>query len=151
MTRQIAFTSWGKGELSPQVRGRIDIQHYYSSAEQLKNMIVRPYGNLVRCAGTFYCGQVKDSSVDVRLIEFIFNSTASYILEMGPCYFRIWDCNGDLLTLTADDVEDWADETEYGHCVRKYSGSDAAGCLHAFGELYFKGCAEGPGRLFQKG
>jgi len=108
MTQQLAFASWGKGELSPQVRGKIDLLHYYSSAESLLGMIVRPYSNLVRCAGTYFCGEVKDSTKDVRLIEFIFSVLESYAIEFGPEYFRIWNNDGTPLTIAIADVDAWS-------------------------------------------
>jgi hypothetical protein len=98
MSQSVDFTSFGKGELSPYVRGRIDTLHYYSSAEKLQNMIVRPYGDVVRRAGTRYVGAVKDGheEKEVRLIEFVFSTSASYIIEMGEYYLRFY--RNDTLT-----------------------------------------------------
>lgn len=113
MTQQLAFTSWGKGELSPQCRGRIDVQHYYSSAERLHNMIVRPYGTAFRRIGTWYVGEVKDSTKDCRLIEFIFSNDQAYIIEMGDKYFRIYNASGTAITTELADINEWADATPY--------------------------------------
>jgi hypothetical protein len=113
MTTTIATTSWGKGELSPQVRGHVDTTHYYSSAKSLNNMIVRPYAIPVRRAGTKYVAEVKDSDEDVRLIEFVFSVDQSYIIEMGKFYFIPRDSDGNRLTLDLDAINTWADATKY--------------------------------------
>lgn len=112
MRQTIPFTSWGKGELSPYVRGRVDTLHYYSSAKSLQNMIVRPYGNPVRRPGTKYVGAVKDSTEDVRLIEFVFNTATSYIIEMGNLYLRFYKDN-ELVTLDLDAIAAWQTATAY--------------------------------------
>jgi len=98
--------------LSPYVRGRVDTLHYYSSAKSLQNMIVRPYGNPVRRPGTKYVGAVKDSTEDVRLIEFVFNTATSYIIEMGNLYLRFYKDN-ELVTLDLDAIAAWQTATAY--------------------------------------
>jgi len=75
-------------------------------------MIVRPYGNPVRRPGTKYVGAVKDSTEDVRLIEFVFNTATSYIIEMGNLYLRFYKDN-ELVTLDLDAIAAWQTATAY--------------------------------------
>ena len=89
MSQSLRFTSWGKGELSPIMRGRVDTEHYYASAEKLTNMIVRPSGAVVKRPGTKYVAGIDDpdSGQVTRLIPFVFSVSESYIIEMGEEYF----------------------------------------------------------------
>lgn len=99
MTVAPAMSNWSKGELSPQLRGRVDTQHYYNSAESLKNCMVRPYGNVINRAGSHYIGEAKgpiegsEGSIaeTIRLLKFVFSVSESYIIEMGQYYFRFYN------------------------------------------------------------
>ena len=112
MTQALAFTSWGKGELSPFMRGRVDLEMYYSSAETLYNMIVRPQAIPVRRTGTVFVAEVQDSSKETRLIEFVFSADQSYIIEMGEYYFLPRDVDGNLLTYDLSTISAWSTSTK---------------------------------------
>lgn len=96
MSQSLRFVSWGKGELSPIMRGRVDTEHYYASAEKLTNMIVRPAGVPVKRAGTRYIQGIDDpdSGKTTRLIPFVFSVDESYAIEVGEEYFRIYNNDG---------------------------------------------------------
>jgi hypothetical protein len=137
MTQALAQNSWGKGEISPWTRGRIDTELYYSSAESLKNMLVRPSAVPVRRAGTKHAGEVRDSTQDVRLIEFVFSVEQSYIIEMGNFYLRMKDSSGQPVIYDLDSAPDWADATVYtsGTVVEQSSSVPA----WVSGNFYFEG------------
>ena len=51
MSNALIFNSWGKGILSDHISGRVDTDHYYSSAKNLTNMLVKTYGDICNRAG----------------------------------------------------------------------------------------------------
>ena len=90
--------SFAAGELSPELRRRIDLQRYSIGAEVIQNMIVLPRGGVQSRPGTQYLGVVKTASALTRLCEFIFSTTQAYILEFGNLYMRVWKDDGQVLT-----------------------------------------------------
>ncbi len=92
------FTS---GELSSKLKGRVDISRYANGAAKLENFLILNAGGATRTPGTKFVGEVKDSSLATRLVEFVFSTTQTYIIEMGNLYFRFYSNNG---RITEDDV-----------------------------------------------
>ena len=90
-------TSLSGGEISPAVAARVDISKYKSSVAQATNMLVRVHGGMSNRTGFKYVAQVKDSSKDVRLIPFAFNTEQTYILEFGDYYVRVIKDGGQVL------------------------------------------------------
>lgn len=86
-TIQTNFTS---GEISPKLYGRVDVNKYFNGARKLRNMLVFPQGGAVRRPGTLYLGEVKDSTKQTLLHEFIYSSGDSSILEFSHLKLRIW-------------------------------------------------------------
>lgn len=84
------FSNLSKGELSPRVRGRTDLQHYYNGSELFENLINLKQGGARYAEGSKYVAEVKDSSKKVRLIPFEFSATQSYIIEVGNLYMRFY-------------------------------------------------------------
>ena len=84
-----ALTDFTAGELSPRLDGRVDLQKYFSGAKILSNMVVHPHGGASRRPGTIFVSEVKSSAQAARLIPFEFNVEQTYILQLGPSYFRI--------------------------------------------------------------
>ena len=58
-TIQTNFTS---GEVSPVLKGRVDIERYFNSAEEIQNFIVRPQGGLTRRSGTKFINEAKNAA-----------------------------------------------------------------------------------------
>jgi hypothetical protein len=84
------------GEISPQLYGRTDLSKYFSAVQTMENFIPRPYGGAELASGTEYIAEVKDSTARVRLIPFIFNTSTSYIIEMGNLYMRFYRAGAQL-------------------------------------------------------
>jgi hypothetical protein len=82
-------TNFTAGEISPTLRGRVDITRYQNGAQTLKNFIVKPQGGLFARPGSVFMREVKDSSKKTRLIEFEFSEVINYLLEFGNGYVRI--------------------------------------------------------------
>ena len=84
--QQISFT---RGEITPLIGGaRTDIEQYAIGLKTLKNGFVHQEGCVSNRAGLEYVGEVKDSTKDVRLIPFTFNSSQTYVIEFGEFYCR---------------------------------------------------------------
>ncbi|MCM2575148.1 hypothetical protein NAT65_28990 [Achromobacter xylosoxidans] len=82
-------TNFTAGEISPKVRGRVDVARYQNGAEMLENMVVDVYGGAFRAPGTEYVAPVADHAVAGRLIQFAFNRSTAYHLEFGNLRMRV--------------------------------------------------------------
>lgn len=82
-------TNFTAGEISPKVRGRVDVARYQNGAEALENMVVDVYGGAFRAPGTEYVAPVADHAVTGRLIQFAYNRSTAYHLEFGNLRMRV--------------------------------------------------------------
>jgi hypothetical protein len=85
----IAQRSFAGGELAPALFARTDLAKYLTGLRKCRNMTVQRHGGVTNDAGTELIVEVKDSTKKARLIEFIFNSSQTYILEFGDLYMRV--------------------------------------------------------------
>lgn len=85
-----ALTSFNGGELSPWLRGRIDVAKYQQGLERCFNMVARVQGPAVRRQGSQYTARCGTSG-DVFEIPFEANTGANFVLEAGPNYLRFYD------------------------------------------------------------
>lgn len=83
-------TNFTAGEISPKVRGRVDIARYQNGAEALENMVVDIYGGAERAPGTEYVAPTAHADKAGRLLPFTFNRGAAYTLEMGDKLMRVF-------------------------------------------------------------
>lgn len=112
MTRVAAiYPTFGRGEVSPHIYGRIDIDQYPSCLEKARNVWIRPYGEASRVPGTKYVNEAKVNT-KVRFLKFVFSATDSYIIECGAGYFRFYR-DGALINVTTSDLTAWATSTSY--------------------------------------
>lgn len=95
-------TSFTGGVFGPNLFGRTDIAQYENACELAENMLVRPYGPMISTPGTRYVNECKMSALgtdsQVRLLEFVFNQTDAYVIEMGDKYFRFYTDRGVVVT-----------------------------------------------------
>jgi hypothetical protein len=71
------------GEIDPLLRGRVDIEQYYSSVEKAKNVIFEPQGGFSRRPGLRYIADYTSSissENNVRLIPFEYSTGQTYLL-----------------------------------------------------------------------
>lgn len=95
MTRATPIqTNFTAGELSPRLRGRVDLAKYFNGVETLENMVIHPHGGVSRRSGTRFVAGVKDQARKVRLIPFEFSIEQAYILEFGHTYIRFYKDEG---------------------------------------------------------
>ncbi len=84
----IQQATFSRGEISPLLLARADIEYWRSSTSLCTNFLVLRQGGLRRRSGTIFIREVKDSSKTVRLLPFVFNASQAYVLEMGDSYTR---------------------------------------------------------------
>lgn len=97
-------TNFTAGEVSPLLRGRVDIARYQNGALTLKNFIVKPQGGIHARPGTVFMCEVKDSTIRSRLYEFEYSETVNYLLEFGNSAIR-FSKNGALIKVAGVPVE----------------------------------------------
>lgn len=90
-------TSFNAGELSPQLKGRVDLEKYRNGCDTLLNFLPQVYGTARKRPGTRFVKEVKDSSKQSRLLPFEFSTTQAYILEFGDGYLRFFANGGVVL------------------------------------------------------
>ena len=96
MRQAILQSNFTAGEISPRLKGRVDFDKYFNTAETLKNVIVQTHGGVFRRTGTRFVAEVKNSAKKVRLIRFEFSLTQAYILEFGDQYMRVFKDQGQV-------------------------------------------------------
>lgn len=79
-----------RGELSPRLHARASLELYRAALSKCENFITLPHGGIRKRGGTYFVGEVKDSSKATRLIPFIFSSEQAYCLEFGDLYVRVY-------------------------------------------------------------
>ena len=82
--------SFGSGEISPEMQGRIDAVQYRNGAALCRNFLTRPQGMVERRPGMQFCGEAYDQATASRLIPFSFNDEQSYAVELSHLRGRIW-------------------------------------------------------------
>jgi hypothetical protein len=95
--RQLAFNA---GVLAPHMSGRIDQDKYSSGCETLENFFPIVEGPAQKRSGTKFIKEVGDSSQNVALVPFTFSTVASYVLEFGHQYMRVYRDGGIVLDST---------------------------------------------------
>ena len=104
--------SFNAGELSPQLKGRVDIKKYANGCETLENFLPRIHGPIRKRPGTRFVREVKTSADSCRLIPFEFSTTQAYVLEFGDAYVRFYQDGGVILDggVPYEIVSPYADE-----------------------------------------
>jgi len=90
--------SFNAGELSPKLRGRIDIDKYANGCEVLENFIPQIYGPARKRPGVRFVKETKTSENTSRLIPFQYSTNQSYVLEFGDKYIRFYKDGGVILS-----------------------------------------------------
>jgi hypothetical protein len=86
MSRFVSIqTNFSTGELDPLLRARVDLTAYANALEEATNVVCQPQGGIRRRPGLKYLASLPNSSTEsaangVRLVEFEFSTTDSYML-----------------------------------------------------------------------
>lgn len=112
--------SFASGEIAPSLYARVDISKYATGLRTCRNFYVMRHGGVINRPGTNFICEVKDSTKTVRLVEFVFNLSQTYVLEFGDQYMRVIK-DGVQQTLATQNI---TAITNANPCVVTYSGSD---------------------------
>lgn len=107
--QNFAQRAFAGGEISPALYGRADQAKYATGLRTCRNFIVQRFGGVTNRPGTEFIAETKDSG-NPRLIDFVFNSDQTYILEVGNEYVRFYQ-NG--VQLSASDAPTFSMATPY--------------------------------------
>lgn len=80
--------NFSSGEISPNLYSRVDTIKYSAGLRTMKNCLTMRMGGATNRAGSKFISEVKDSTKQVRLIDFVFNTLQTYVLEFGNLYIR---------------------------------------------------------------
>lgn len=89
--------SFARGEITPELIGRVDLVAYQTGLKTCRNFITLPHGPAQTRAGTKYVIETKDSTKRSRLIPFSYNTQQTYIVELGDQYMRFHTNSGTVL------------------------------------------------------
>lgn len=85
---RVALPNFSKGEIAPDLYGRIDTSQYSAGLKTARNFMVQRYGGVTFRPGTRFVAKVDDPTKPVRLIPFQFSISQSYVMVMGQGSMR---------------------------------------------------------------
>lgn len=94
------FRSFARGEVTPQLFGRVDLDQFQTGLATCRNFITRPHGVADNRPGTQFVSLTKNSAVISRLVPFSFNNVQTFAIELGVGYFRFFTNGSRLLVGT---------------------------------------------------
>jgi hypothetical protein len=93
-----AIASFGAGEWSPQMEGRVDQERYPTACHISQNMIALKQGPSTSRPGTAYVQPVKNSANRSWILPFEYSQTQAFLIEFGNLYVRFYTNHGPLLS-----------------------------------------------------
>ena len=93
--------SFSGGELAPSLHARVDLAKYATGLKTCRNFLVQAHGGIANRTGTKFISETKNSAKTTRLIPFEFNTTQTYVLELGHLTLRVIK-DGGLISLAAN-------------------------------------------------
>lgn len=70
------------GELSPKVKGKVDLKEYFKGCETLNNYLVGLMGNAIKRPGFRYIREISSLGDDPALIPFVYDREESYVIAI---------------------------------------------------------------------
>lgn len=92
-----AITNLSKGELGPELLGRIDTPQYLAGVKRARNFIVQKYGGMAFRPGFRFVAEADDVETPMRYVSFDFGIDASYMLAFQDLAFRPMSRGGMVL------------------------------------------------------
>jgi len=89
-----------RGELSPRLFSRVDIDHWRMGLAECVNFMVMKQGGIRRRPGTEWINYTKIPGDRSRLVRFVFSTLQAYVLEFGNKYVRFY-ANGGVVNKNA--------------------------------------------------
>ena len=90
------LSTFNRGEISPLLASRVDIDSWRQSLSYCRNFHVLTHGGLRRRSGSRYIAELKNSAQVARLLPFKFSEDQSYILALNGGVFRFYALRGVL-------------------------------------------------------
>lgn len=84
------------GEVSDAIAARVDIDKYKTSVYKCENFFPQVHGGLTNRPGLQFIAEAKGTDT-TRLIPFEYNTTQTYVLEVGDQYIRVFKDAGQVL------------------------------------------------------
>ena len=84
------------GEVSDAIAARVDIDKYKTSLYKCENFFPQVHGGLTNRPGLQFIAEAKGTGT-TRLIPFEYNTTQTYVLEVGDHYIRVFKDAGQVL------------------------------------------------------
>lgn len=81
--------NFSAGEIHPALRCKVDQVKHATGLAAARNVNVMRHGGIRNRPGSTFVCEVKDSTKTVRLIEFIYSPSQTYVLEFGNGYMRV--------------------------------------------------------------
>jgi len=99
--------SFARGEQTPKLGARDDLDQWRISLKRCRNMIIMPYGGATSRMGTVMMGAVKDAAAPPVILPFVFAETPnqSYMMELGENYIRWYTRAGRVVDESDDPYE----------------------------------------------
>ena len=91
-----------RGELSPRMKGRVDLDQYFQGAQTQVNFLSLPHGGATNRPGSVYVAEVASSASKHRLRGFIFSTSDAYVLEFGNTTLRFYRAQGQIVAVDTD-------------------------------------------------
>lgn len=88
MGTRITQVSFTRGEITPRLDARTNLEQYGIGLKTAKNAIIHQEGGISNRMGLEFCTSTKNNDKPSRLIRFVFNSSQTYMLEFGDKYIR---------------------------------------------------------------
>lgn len=113
--------SMAGGEVSAAVGARVDLSKRAVAVERAENFIATFTGSMMSRMGTQFVAQCKPGAGQFRIIEFEFNDSQTFVLELGETYMRFHTLGAQILdssavkTITAATAADPVVVTSTGH------------------------------------
>lgn len=90
-------TNFTTGEVTPRLKGAIDLDKYRNALSKAENVVIYPTGGATVRGGTKYVASTK-SNGEARLVAFQASTIANYIIEFGNLYARFYTDRAQLLS-----------------------------------------------------
>lgn len=90
--------SFARGEISPELFGRVDLPQYQTGLATCLNFVTLPHGPAQNRAGFGFVRETKNSAKRSRLFPFSFNTEQTFALEFGDQYIRFHTMGATLVS-----------------------------------------------------
>lgn len=91
------ISSNNRGELSPLMRSRVDLDVYQKAVDRMENCVPLAQGASTRRPGTRFIAVTKGNAAEI-VIPFEFSTVQAYLIEAGEGYFRFYMNGGQIET-----------------------------------------------------